>query len=1317
MGIRNKDGALFFATGLDNTGLKKDSEEAKRYLKDISDFAKGTGRALGAAFSVVALKQFANEIINVRGEMQMLETSFEVLLGGRGVDGFMKELNQFAIDSPLSLTGVANAAQTLLGFNVAAKDVIPTIKALGDISMGNEQRFSSLALAFAQMSSLGKLMGQDLNQMINAGFNPLQEISAQTGKSIAELRKEMESGAITSEMVADAFRSATEEGGKFHGMTQKQAEGIKGLQAQLEGAWQENFNNLGKQSEGLIADAYNVGIAFAENFDTIGKILMNGIALYGAYKVALIAINTLMKEQAAINAMVAASNNVLNKSLAIQFLWTERLQKAKALLNKTMLANPYVLAAAGLAVLGYGMFKLITHQTTAEKQQKKLNESLETEKLKLEALVDSFKRAEQGTDRYRQLKDEINNNYGTYLSNLNIEIDALRTSQNAYRLLSAEIEKNTRAKLRNQFIDENNQEIGKSIGSSYSSLRKRLTGDLGAERGKEVFADIKARIEDATLSDAVDINKYIRSIFEESGKSFSTQARKYYGDVNSILSSKYRLKDVLEEADDIFGDANEETQRAAQDIKQQIEETKTRIASLKQDLADLRSGKTESTDYASDIKQKEDELKKANETLETLTGQSKKIITTAANNASEIARGLLEMELSLNSERIAIMKDGREKRLKESEQEWKEQKAALDKEYAERIAKYKELGKQMPESEKKLFEGRYTVADDARDSRDKSINERYDREFIERTQAVTTIFLNEEEKRREAIKRRYEDEKKWAKEQLEGGSITQDQYVSYTTKIDEAEQHEQRERLLSSINDFKQQESEIIARWDALIADATEQSDAELRERLIAGKEEALGELNAQMLMQSEEWLKLFENMDTMTAQQIQKLINTVRSKAKDLELDPVNLEAIMKRLREAENQVRQKNPFLSLSNSIKEYKAAAEGEAKSDAFRNMARDASASLDQVGSIFSSVTDGLRQMGMAGDEETQKMLNGIGEMIGGAAKLAEGIATGNPAAIVAGGVQLLTSALEVFDKRSREANRTIKQNQEQIERLQDAYEDLERAIDKTYSTKAAALLEDEQRMLEQNRRLIQDNIRAEQSKKKPDKDVIREWEKALKDIDVRIQENKDRIVESLAGTDVMSAINQFAQAYADAWASGESAAKKSADVVKGILRNALINYMSGQLQPEVDRLMQRIADAMRDGRISTYEQNAIDALRNALDKKAAQYEEMMRPYLDEIDIDGVTGELKAAMTEQTGSQLVGLWNMTAMDTREIKEYLKGNPMREVMQGVNNVLSELQAIRLNTGNTASNTVYLEAGLRALHEKLEKIEKNTKQNNSRG
>lgn len=95
------------------------------------------------------------------------------------------------------------------------------MKQLGDISLGNSDRFQRLSLAFAQVSAAGKLTGQDLLQMVNAGFNPLQEISKKTGQSISDLKDQMADGAISTKMVEEAMKSATEEGGRFAGGMEK----------------------------------------------------------------------------------------------------------------------------------------------------------------------------------------------------------------------------------------------------------------------------------------------------------------------------------------------------------------------------------------------------------------------------------------------------------------------------------------------------------------------------------------------------------------------------------------------------------------------------------------------------------------------------------------------------------------------------------------------------------------------------------------------------------------------------------------------------------------------------------------------------------------------------------------------------------------------------------------------------------------------------------------------------------------------------------------------------------------------------------------
>jgi tape measure domain-containing protein len=128
----------------------------------------------------------------------------------------------------------------MLGFGIAQEKVLPLMSQLGDISGGNADRFQSLALAFSQVSSAGKLQGQDLNQMINAGFNPLESIAKRTGKSVGYWKEQMSKGKVTTQMVEQAMKDATSQGGRFFGMMDKQSKTALGQWS----TFQDNLNML-----------------------------------------------------------------------------------------------------------------------------------------------------------------------------------------------------------------------------------------------------------------------------------------------------------------------------------------------------------------------------------------------------------------------------------------------------------------------------------------------------------------------------------------------------------------------------------------------------------------------------------------------------------------------------------------------------------------------------------------------------------------------------------------------------------------------------------------------------------------------------------------------------------------------------------------------------------------------------------------------------------------------------------------------------------------------------------------------------------------
>lgn len=137
--------------------------DGKQVVETNQNIGLSLGKALGIIGGVAALKRLGSEIIRVRGEFQAADTAIQTLLGSKEkADALMAQVREYAKISPLEFSDVTSATQMMLGFNIEAERVPRYLQAIGDVSMGNTQKFNSLTLAFSQMSAAGKLMGQDL---------------------------------------------------------------------------------------------------------------------------------------------------------------------------------------------------------------------------------------------------------------------------------------------------------------------------------------------------------------------------------------------------------------------------------------------------------------------------------------------------------------------------------------------------------------------------------------------------------------------------------------------------------------------------------------------------------------------------------------------------------------------------------------------------------------------------------------------------------------------------------------------------------------------------------------------------------------------------------------------------------------------------------------------------------------------------------------------------------------------------------------------------------------------------------------------------
>lgn len=226
-------------------------------------------------------------LIKMAADAESTAISFEVLLGSAtAAERMIRELNDFARQTPFDFPGVSSAAKTMLSFGVASEDVMNDLRVISDIAQGDAQKLGSLALVFGQIASAGRLTGQDLLQLVNAGFNPLQTISEKTGQSVSSLRDKMSDGLISFDMVREAFRSATSEGGRFYQMNEKQSKTLKGLWANLGEGIGLQLRNIGQgiidafQLKNVLSSTVEATDRFGEAFSSVMETLVPSVSRF-----------------------------------------------------------------------------------------------------------------------------------------------------------------------------------------------------------------------------------------------------------------------------------------------------------------------------------------------------------------------------------------------------------------------------------------------------------------------------------------------------------------------------------------------------------------------------------------------------------------------------------------------------------------------------------------------------------------------------------------------------------------------------------------------------------------------------------------------------------------------------------------------------------------------------------------------------------------------------------------------------------------------------------------------------------------------------
>jgi tape measure domain-containing protein len=256
--------------GLNNT-FRSTERASSSYGSSMGSTFKNLIGLVGALGISLGIMGSIKAVFNMGVQMEQTNIKFEVLLGSvEKAKVMLGQLNDYANATPYTNEGIIKGAETMLGFGIAHEKVMGNMKMLGDVAMGNEEKLGGLSLVYSQIMATGRLMGQDLLQLINQGFNPLQVISENTGISMGVLKKKMEDGAISANMIEEAFRLATSEGGRYYNMSNKMAETAGGKWSTMMGTLQNVISRIGMAFALWVSPLIDIGVAVTNNIIPFG---------------------------------------------------------------------------------------------------------------------------------------------------------------------------------------------------------------------------------------------------------------------------------------------------------------------------------------------------------------------------------------------------------------------------------------------------------------------------------------------------------------------------------------------------------------------------------------------------------------------------------------------------------------------------------------------------------------------------------------------------------------------------------------------------------------------------------------------------------------------------------------------------------------------------------------------------------------------------------------------------------------------------------------------------------------------------------------
>lgn len=1342
MGIRNRDGALYMVTGIDNSGLYEGKREAMGIIKTLAgeitsfDVFGGIGISAATAFAKAAKSSYDFEKEFRKNMLEVATISTQVT---DDMTGFMNQVMSITQEIPIKAPEAAKALYSIVSAGHDGADGMKILEVSAKAAVGGLTETETAADAITTILNAYRMSAEEAGTVSDQLFTTVRlgkTTFGELGASIAQVAPIAAAYGISIDQVLGAVASLTKQGTPT-------AQAMTQIRAAIQG------------TAGELGDAAFQGRTFQEALQLIYE-KAGGSA-------------SKMKEMLGTDEGLAATLALTGKNAKAAASDLEELQSSLGATEaafekmKDEVGNQMTLLSNNIQAALRPMGEMILKEVSGI--AKSFNEAFESGDLErslttLKSLLE-VSAAAWGAYKVSVIAAMVAENL-RYQSSL-AHMQGMTKMQALLAVLKGKTDALTASLLKNPYAL-----MAAAVAALGVALYKLWTYQTNAQKQQEklnkTFSEftVEAAKEERSLNSLFEALKRTNSGTEERKKMIKAVNDQYGQYLPKLLTEKSSLEEINEAYSIINTSIKEQIalkiKNSATDeiVTSGLKEQVSAVSEIRKSLTSRVKNVGLVDSIVDEIKQTTDEFQKAGSTWEKAWQQAyfniQRKYTGKVKLGNDFASSMEDYVKSVfNTEQTVSM---------------------IEKQYAPFISRIKGLNENVEEAVS-TTETKTVVSEDEKALKlRKKLQQKIQDELLalrrQNQQSEIDLMKEGSEKKIAQINLDYDNEiaailakeKEW--KDAQGGKLTKEQTVEIRTAL--VNSYVKRERSTSNVskeqleeekramNEYLKEYGSYLDKRDAItalynekIAKATTEG-----EKLSLGEEmkKELAAVDDEAQKKTSIITKLFSDMSKRTVVDIRSI-----SKEAQAMLDYIN-----------EGEFKTGSDGKGLFGLTKEqFDILSKSPEKLQAIKDEIANVNKEADQMDTSFNKVSNGLKKVFSAGDD-TKRLKEGLAEIDAGmsdimqagqflsdtfsklgdafGSDLMSGIAEGlnvamdavnsamdgakagsmfGPIGASAGAAigvvtSLASSIAKIHDKKIESR---IQRLQDQIDTLDKSYDKLGRSIEKAYSKDASKLIDQQNKLLEQQKVLIQNQIKEEEDKKKTDNDRIKEWRDQIDEINNTIADNKEVGKDAIFGSDIKSAIDDFANAYADAWAAGEDKAQSAKDLVRKMIRNMVTESIKAAASDPMKEIREKLLEFWSDDYISDWEQDYLDRkaqeLADDLDRKFGWADKYFNTGNAVEEDDGRTASSKGvgSISQDSADVIDGKMStqLIFLDRTLVQVTGIADQMRLIHDLQTRGWKNVEAIKDLSGKVSENTAKVAEISGRIEALSEKIEANTK------